>query len=156
MSNLIWLCSKQTVRELLNDSERHWLVPENLCNADEAEAEIARLREALQEAVDWIEDDRFDDEYIIENWYHKALAVLREPRVDAAKWREAEIARKDELLKIAIEGLEEARSDIDVDIDAQYPADAHPLYAEKNKWLRAGNPARVALEKIRNHQGNEG
>jgi len=46
--------------------------------------------------------------------------------------------------------------DIDVDIDDRYQPGDHPLYAEKNKWLRAGNPARVALEKIRNHQGNEG
>jgi hypothetical protein len=69
-----------------------------------AEAEIARLREALQEAVDWIEDDRFDDEYIMEDWYHKALAALREPRVDAAKWREAEIARLREALECMIAG----------------------------------------------------
>lgn len=32
----------------------------------------------LQDAVDWIEDDRFDDEYIGEDWYHDAKKVLSE------------------------------------------------------------------------------
>ena len=34
------------------------------------------LLEALQSAVDWIEDDRFDDDYIGEQWYHDARAAI--------------------------------------------------------------------------------
>ena len=43
------------------------------------EAKTAELVAVLQEAVVWLEDDRFDDDYITENWYHTALAVLPEP-----------------------------------------------------------------------------
>ena len=31
---------------------------------------------ALIEAIEWIEDDRFDDDYISEGWYHAALAAV--------------------------------------------------------------------------------
>lgn len=34
------------------------------------------LLAALAAAVEWIEDDRFDDEYIMEGWYHAAVAAL--------------------------------------------------------------------------------
>jgi type II secretory pathway component PulJ len=40
------------------------------------EAENRRLKEVLRNAVEWIEDDRADDEYIIEDWYHEARAAL--------------------------------------------------------------------------------
>ena len=43
------------------------------------EAKNAELVAVLVEAVEWLEDDRFDDDYITENWYHAALAVLPEP-----------------------------------------------------------------------------
>lgn len=55
-----------------------------VCSPKEAIAEcnrmakvIERMREALQKAVEWIEDDRADDDYIIEEWYHEAKAALR-------------------------------------------------------------------------------
>lgn len=35
------------------------------------------MYEALQKAIEWIEDDRADDDYIIEEWYHEAKAALR-------------------------------------------------------------------------------
>ena len=31
---------------------------------------------ALIAAIEWIEDDRFDDDYISEDWYHAALAAV--------------------------------------------------------------------------------
>ena len=31
---------------------------------------------ALIAAIEWIEDDRFDDDYISEGWYHAALAAV--------------------------------------------------------------------------------
>ena len=31
---------------------------------------------ALFAAIEWIEDDRFDDDYINEDWYHAALAAV--------------------------------------------------------------------------------
>lgn len=38
---------------------------------------IEQMREALQKAVEWIEDARADDDYIIEEWYHEAKSALR-------------------------------------------------------------------------------
>ena len=32
---------------------------------------------ALIAAIEWIEDDRFDDDYIMEEWYHDAVAAVR-------------------------------------------------------------------------------
>jgi len=32
---------------------------------------------ALIAALEWIEDDRFDDDYIGEDWYHDAVAAVR-------------------------------------------------------------------------------
>ena len=34
------------------------------------------LLAALAAAVEWIEDDRFDDEYISEGWYHEAVLAI--------------------------------------------------------------------------------
>lgn len=39
-------------------------------------AAAPELLEALEEAVAWIEDDRFDDAYIAEGWYHEARAAI--------------------------------------------------------------------------------
>lgn len=41
-------------------------------------ARLLPVLHALKEAVTWIEDDRFDDEYIMENWYHDAKKFLTE------------------------------------------------------------------------------
>ena len=41
-------------------------------------AKNERLRAALQEAVDWIEDDRYAEESIKEEWYHMAKYALQE------------------------------------------------------------------------------
>jgi hypothetical protein len=40
------------------------------------ETENEELKAVLQDAVDWIEDDRFDDDYIIEQWYQDAIDLL--------------------------------------------------------------------------------
>jgi hypothetical protein len=82
------------------------------------------------------------------------LKAARNELQDRLHARDATIEELDKKLQIAVGGLYSALVDIDVDIDAQYPADAHPYYAERNKWLRAGNPARVALEKIHNYPKN--
>jgi hypothetical protein len=42
------------------------------------EAKNAELVTVLKDAAKWLEDDRWDEEYIHENWYHDALAVLPE------------------------------------------------------------------------------
>jgi len=39
-------------------------------------AEAPSMLEAIKEAVEWIEDDRFDDDYITEEWYHKMKNIL--------------------------------------------------------------------------------
>jgi hypothetical protein len=39
-------------------------------------AEIPALLNSIKEAVAWIEDDRFDDAYISEEWYHKMKNIL--------------------------------------------------------------------------------
>lgn len=39
-------------------------------------AESPAMVEAIKDAVEWIEDDRFDDDYIAEDWYHKMKAIL--------------------------------------------------------------------------------
>ena len=44
------------------------------------EIDRRELMEALKEAVAWIEDDRCDDEYIMEEWYHMATEALQEDR----------------------------------------------------------------------------
>ena len=40
------------------------------------ETENKELKAVLQDAVDWIEDDRFDGDYIIEQWYQDAIDLL--------------------------------------------------------------------------------
>lgn len=40
------------------------------------ETENEELKAVLQDAVDWIEDDRFDGDYIIEQWYQDAIDLL--------------------------------------------------------------------------------
>lgn len=40
------------------------------------QAQRDQLRKALDDAVVWIEDDRFGDDYIMEDWYHAARAAL--------------------------------------------------------------------------------
>ena len=40
------------------------------------DVDIRQLLEAAKMAIEWIEDDRFDDEYISENWYHEMKAAL--------------------------------------------------------------------------------
>ena len=39
-------------------------------------AEAPAMLDAIKEAVEWIEDDRFDDDYIMEEWYHKMKNIL--------------------------------------------------------------------------------
>jgi cell division septum initiation protein DivIVA len=39
-------------------------------------SEAPAMLEAIKEAVEWIEDDRFDDDYIMEDWYHKMKHIL--------------------------------------------------------------------------------
>ena len=34
------------------------------------------LRDAIIVAVEWIEDDRFGDDYIMEDWYHQMKSIL--------------------------------------------------------------------------------
>jgi len=38
--------------------------------------ELPRMLRAIKDAVEWIEDDRFDDDYIAEGWYHQMILVL--------------------------------------------------------------------------------
>lgn len=40
------------------------------------EAKTAELVAVLNETVEWLEDDRFDDDYIMEDWYKAAKIVL--------------------------------------------------------------------------------
>ena len=40
---------------------------------------------ALIAAIEWIEDDRFDDDYISEDWYHAALAAIDKATCGGAK-----------------------------------------------------------------------
>ena len=40
---------------------------------------------ALVAAIEWLEDDRFDDDYIMEEWYHDAVAAVR--MATCAHWR---------------------------------------------------------------------
>ena len=40
------------------------------------ETKNEELKAVLQDAVDWIEDDRFDGDYIIEQWYQDAIDLL--------------------------------------------------------------------------------
>jgi len=40
------------------------------------EAKTAELVAVLNETVEWLEDDRFDDDYIMEDWYQAAKIVL--------------------------------------------------------------------------------
>ena len=40
------------------------------------ETENEELKAVLQDAIDWIEDDRFDGDYIIEQWYQDAIDLL--------------------------------------------------------------------------------
>ena len=54
------------------------------------------------------------------------------------KARDAEVDRLNESLR-------ECMIDLDNYIDIEYPPDAHPLYANKNKRAKADNPARLAL-----------
>jgi len=44
--------------------------------ADGIQAEAPSMLEAIKEAVEWIEDDRFDDDYITEEWYQKMKNIL--------------------------------------------------------------------------------
>lgn len=37
---------------------------------------IPEMISSIKEAVAWIEDDRFDDDYISEEWYHDMKAIL--------------------------------------------------------------------------------
>lgn len=43
-------------------------------------AAAPELLEALEAAVSWIEDDRCDDEYIAEEWYHEARSAIAKAR----------------------------------------------------------------------------
>ncbi len=40
------------------------------------EAKTTKLVAVLQEAVEWLEDERFGDYYIVEDWYRAAKSVL--------------------------------------------------------------------------------
>jgi len=69
-----------TLEEIAADLDKIEMLEKELA---EARAEIERkdklieqMREALQDAIDWIEDDRFDDDYISEQWYHDGKAAL--------------------------------------------------------------------------------
>lgn len=54
-----------------NKSQRmEWKVPD----------ERLAMIEAMKEAVEWIEDDRFGDDYIQESWYHKMKELLANSR----------------------------------------------------------------------------
>jgi hypothetical protein len=50
--------------------------PALLVELADTRAENERLKGALREAVEWLEDDRADDEYIMEDWYHAAKQAL--------------------------------------------------------------------------------
>lgn len=87
--------------------------------ADEAEAEIRRLREQIEES---------------ESSLCHALDVIGRHVREVERLREA---------------LAECQSEIDCYIDAEYPPDAHPHFAEQNAAYKKLNPARVALNEAK-------
>ena len=47
-----------------------------LAEIDELQKQLTESMGVVKDAIAWIEDDRFDADYISEDWYHDGLAIL--------------------------------------------------------------------------------
>lgn len=93
--------------------------------ADRKDAEIARLRAALEEAQDSAEG-------------FSAICEVR-------------IAAKDKLIAELVEALREAGDELDAYYKGEYPTDT-PYHVQKLKVAMDGNPARAALSRAKEQQ----
>lgn len=73
-----WIYSAQEAIDKCNELERE--NAEARAEIEHKDKLIEQMREALRLAVEWIEDDRCDDEYITEEWYHKSKTALAAER----------------------------------------------------------------------------
>lgn len=75
-----WIAENITVHDVtgikIADCRNYGLPLQEMPNNARLIAAAPDMLAAIIDAVEWIEDDRFDDKYICEDWYHKMKSIL--------------------------------------------------------------------------------